>query len=60
MTQAAGAITALDAALAAHGRELDVDQVTSSFGIPIRGDVDGDGVPDEQSDNVVALDRRAA
>ena len=61
MTQAAGAIAALDKALGAHGRELDVDQVTSGFGIPIRGDVDGDGVPDEQADdNVVELDRRAA
>ena len=46
MTQAAAAITSLREMLANEGRELDVDELTTRFGIPIKGDRDGDGVPD--------------
>lgn len=45
---AATAITALDQALVAHGRKLDIDAVCSRFGIPVAGDQDGDGKPDAQ------------
>lgn len=45
----ATAITALTNALAAHGRELDIDALCSRFGVPVRGDLDGDGVPDSES-----------
>ena len=48
MGAAAGAIKALKEALADEGRELDIDALTTRFGIPIKGDSDGDGVPDEE------------
>ncbi len=47
MTQAAAAITALRAALAEFGVLLDVAELCQRFGIPILGDRDGDGAPDE-------------
>lgn len=47
LTQVATAITALDTALAAHGLELDVPQLASRFAVPIKGDADGDGQPDQ-------------
>jgi hypothetical protein len=47
LTAAAGAITALDTALAPHDRRLDVDELTVRFDVPVLGDEDGDGVPDE-------------
>lgn len=40
------AITTLDEALAAHGLELDVTAIATRFGIPIKGDTNGDGIPD--------------
>jgi hypothetical protein len=43
----ATAITSLTAALAEHGLVPDVSELCVQFGVPIRGDVDGDGVPDE-------------
>lgn len=46
LTAAAGAITALDTALAAHERALNIDEMTTRFDIPVDGDEDGDGVPD--------------
>jgi hypothetical protein len=46
LTQASTAITTLTEALRAHGRELDIDTLTARFGIPVRGDLDGDGVPE--------------
>lgn len=48
MSQAAGGITSLTTALKEHNLELDVAQIAAQFGIPIRGDVDGDGMPDTQ------------
>lgn len=47
LTAAAGAITALDKALAPHDRRLDVDEITVRFDVPVLGDEDGDGIPDE-------------
>lgn len=46
LTQASTAITTLTEALRAHGRELDIDALTAKFGVPVRGDRDGDGVPE--------------
>jgi len=44
---AAQAIDQLRATLATFGRELDIDELATRYGIPIRGDVDGDGAPDD-------------
>jgi hypothetical protein len=46
MMTAANALTAMTAALAPYGRTVDVDTFAVKFGIPIRGDSDGDGMPD--------------
>jgi hypothetical protein len=43
---AAEAIDSLRDVLAKYGRELDVDELTTRFAIPIKNDIDGDGVPD--------------
>lgn len=51
LTQAAAAITALEEVLAKQGRELDVDELTTRFGIPVKGDRDGDGVPDAKDND---------
>jgi phage gp29-like protein len=48
LTQVASAIIQLTEALRVSGRELDVDAMCVRFGVPVRGDVDGDGVPDAQ------------
>lgn len=42
----AQAITQLSEALAAHGRGLDIDAVCAQFGVPVAGDLDGDGRPE--------------
>jgi Protein of unknown function (DUF935) len=42
----AQAISQLRDALALYGRELDVEAVCVRFGVPVRGDIDGDGAPD--------------
>lgn len=42
----AQAITQLTEALKQHGRELDIDALCARFGVPVRGDLDGDGTPD--------------
>jgi hypothetical protein len=47
MSGAAQAITTLREALAHYGRALDVDAMCSRFGIPVAGDQNGDGKPDE-------------
>lgn len=60
----ANAITLMAQALAAagDGRRLDVGEMASRFGIPILGDVDGDGMPDEGAvededpDNVIDVE----
>ena len=41
-------IKAMREELAQHGRELDVAEVTTEFGIPIKGDGNGDGTPDTE------------
>lgn len=46
LTQIAAAITTLSEALAAHGVQLDVAQLTSRFAVPVLGDGNGDGQPD--------------
>ena len=48
----ANAITLMAQALegAGGGRRLDVGEMASRFGIPILGDMDGDGMPDEAAD----------
>jgi hypothetical protein len=48
---AANAITMLRDALAAYGRDLDIDELTTRFGVPIARDQDGDGVPDDVEDS---------
>lgn len=46
MTTAAAAIKGLEEALQKYDRKLDIDAITTRFGIPIQGDSDGDGIPD--------------
>ena len=41
-------IKAMREELAQHGRELDVAEVTTEFGVPIKGDGNGDGTPDTE------------
>lgn len=47
LVSVAQAITQLREALSAYGRALDIDAMCSRFGVPIAGDVDGDGRPDD-------------
>lgn len=60
MGAAAQALTQLADTLARFGREVDVDAFAVTFGIPIKGDVDGDGKPDalalEESNDVDAIE----
>ena len=44
------AITSLRDVLATYDRRLDIDELTTRFGIPIAGDVDGDGAPDVEEE----------
>lgn len=61
LVQVAAAITGLRAALQPYGRDLDVTSIASRFGIPIAGDIDGDGVPDaEQTPDAPANELEAA
>jgi hypothetical protein len=53
------AVKALDEALVTHGRELDIDALCSRFGVPVRGDADGNGVPDVDQTKL-AIVREAA
>lgn len=46
LTQVANAIELLTAALGAHSMELDVPELAARFAVPIKGDADGDGLPD--------------
>lgn len=52
LSTTAGAITALGEALTPYGRKLDIDQITTRFGVPVAGDVDGDGKPDDIEDEL--------
>lgn len=47
----AQAIVQLRDALALHDRDLDIDAVCARFGVPVQGDANGDGKPDEQVDS---------
>lgn len=47
LTTTAGAIKSLSEALAASGVKLDVAEMCQRFGVPVLGDQDGDGVPDD-------------
>lgn len=47
LVSAANALTLLSDALGKFGRSLDVDAFCVQFGIPVAGDIDGDGKPDD-------------
>jgi phage gp29-like protein len=51
----ATAITTLTDALAPHGLAPDVSELCVQYGVPIRGDVNGDGVPDEILEEIKRL-----
>lgn len=42
------ALTTLGEAMSSHGLELDVSAMCERYGIPVRGDADGDGKPDSE------------
>lgn len=48
LVTAANAVKGLAEALAVYDRELDIDTFAVRFGIPIKGDVNTDGVPDAE------------
>jgi len=52
MQTAATALAALREELAKHGVEIDVKEYLTRFGIPVKGDADGDGAPDHESDEL--------
>jgi hypothetical protein len=59
LTTAAGAIKALRETLKAAGVEVDVAELCQRFTIPVKGDVDGDGTPDdvgELADDEIEVD----
>jgi hypothetical protein len=49
MNALAVAMKALTEVLTPYGRQIDVDQLTARFGIPIAGDLNADGSPDEDA-----------
>lgn len=51
MSTVAGALKSMREALQLFGRQLDVDEVTTRFGVPVAGDEDGDGEVESQSDD---------
>lgn len=57
MAGAAQAMEQLLSLLQANGRELDLDQLLTRFGIPVRGDRDGDGIPDAGTRDEVSAAR---
>lgn len=50
LSSAADAIEKWTAFLKGQGREIDIDELVTRFGVPIRGDKDGDGAPDDVVD----------
>lgn len=46
LTQVASALAALTSALAPYGVQVDAAEICSRFGVPVEGDLDGDGVAD--------------
>lgn len=55
MVSAGQALTGLTEALAKTGRELDVDAFAIRFGLPVKGDRNGDGRPDDTSGDVIPI-----
>lgn len=49
MTGLATAISSLAQVLTGSGRELDVDELLTRYGVPVKGDVNGDGKPDVEA-----------
>lgn len=54
LVTAATAITTLNDALAASGRQVDIAALCTRFGVPITGDADGDGNVDDNTQRDVA------
>lgn len=50
------AIKALTEALNPYGKKLDVAELCQRYGVPIAGDLDGDGAADDGSEDAVDLD----
>lgn len=46
LTQVAGAVKSLSEAAQSHGLEVDAAALFAQYGVPIRGDVNGDGIPE--------------
>jgi hypothetical protein len=46
MQTAANAVKAWDEFLTTKGKEIDIDELVTRFGVPIKGDANGDGVAD--------------
>ncbi|WP_437623377.1 phage portal protein family protein [Sorangium sp. So ce1151] len=58
LTKAAGAIKALREVMAVDGIPLDMRQLLSDFGVPVRGDVDGDAQPDDVAARILETWKR--
>jgi hypothetical protein len=56
----AQAITQLREALAPYGRDVDVSALAARFGVPVLGDVNGDGRPEAQHAQRLSVVREAA
>lgn len=59
LSAAAAAINDLTAALKAHGIELDVAAICTRFAVPVRGDRNGDAVPDVEPEPAGELEPEA-
>lgn len=53
MVTAANGIKLMSEALQPYGAQLDISAITSQYGIPIDGDINGDGKPDASQPTVV-------
>jgi hypothetical protein len=60
LNTAAGAIKALGEVLAAYGLELDIAEITTRYGIPIKGDTLGNGAPNAKPYSPPAEEEGAA
>lgn len=58
LLSAANAIGQLREQLAGYNRELDINEFATRFSIPVKGDADGDGAPDQ--DNGDELERESS
>lgn len=59
LVQAAAAVKALYEALQPYGISPDVAELCSEFGVPVDNDKDGDGEPDDASDERMGVDVQA-